>query len=145
MTNLIQEKNVAIKAGVSDWKEAIRQVMQPLVEQGYAEPKYVEGIFDNTEQYGAYYVIAPDIAFPHARTDQGALGKQMSVLLLREPVQFSADSYPVRLLVGMTATDAESHLGALAKLSEILSDDVRVAQILSADSPAQLYGFFRGI
>lgn len=142
MEKMIQQMNIRIKDEVADWKEAISQAVWPLVENGFVESRYADSIIENTEKYGPYYVIAPNIALPHARPEQGVLKKQLGILLLRKPVKFSKDGFDVRLLITLAATDSESHLQTLAKLSDILGDDDRIGKILGAASVEEIYRLF---
>lgn len=142
MEEMIQQKNIRIIDEVADWKEAISQAVSPLIENGYVETRYVDSIIENTEKYGPYYVIAPNIALPHARPEQGVLKKQLGILLLKHPVKFSSDGFDVRLLITLAASDSESHLQTLAKLSDILGDDDRIGKILGASSVEQIYRLF---
>lgn len=142
MEEMIQHQNIRIKDEVADWKEAVSQAVLPLIENGYVESRYVDSIIENTEKYGPYYVIAPNIALPHARPEQGVIKKQLAVLLLRKPIKFSQDGFDVRLLITLAATDSESHLQTLAKLSEILGDDDRIGKILGASSTEEIYRLF---
>lgn len=140
--DMIQQKNIRIKEEVADWKQAVVEAVAPLIENGYVEDRYVDAIIENTEKYGPYYVIAPNIALPHARPEQGVLRKQLAVLLLRKPIKFSQDGFDVRLLITLAASDSESHLQTLAKLSEVLSDDDLIGQILGAASEEEIYRLF---
>ncbi|MDP2814001.1 MAG: PTS sugar transporter subunit IIA [Erysipelotrichaceae bacterium] len=139
---MIQQKNIRIIDEVADWKEAISQAVLPLIENGYVETRYVDSIIENTEKFGPYYVIAPNIALPHARPEQGVLKKQLGILLLRHPIKFSQDGFDVRLLITLAASDSESHLQTLSKLSDILGDDDRIGKILGASSVEEIYRLF---
>lgn len=142
MEEMIQQKNIRIIDEVADWKEAISQAVLPLIENGYVETRYVDSIIENTEKFGPYYVIAPNIALPHARPEQGVLKKQLGILLLRKSIKFSQDGFDVRLLITLAASDSESHLQTLAKLSDILGDDDRIGKILGASSVEEIYRLF---
>lgn len=145
MVVMIQKEHVRVQRSVEDWKQAVIDVVNPLVEDGYVEKRYIDGIFENTEKLGPYYVIAPDIALPHARPEQGVIQKAMSVLLLKEPIRFSEDGHDVRLLIALAATDSQSHLESLVTLSQLLSDEDLLAKILQASSNEELYEFFKDL
>jgi ascorbate PTS system EIIA or EIIAB component len=139
---MIQQKNIRIIEEVADWKQAIEEAVAPLIENGYVESRYVDSIIANTEKFGPYYVIAPNIALPHARPEQGVLKKQLGVLLLRHPIKFSKDGFDVRLLITLAASDSDSHLQTLAKLSDILGDDDLIGKILGATGVEEIYRLF---
>lgn len=142
MIQLLSVENIRIVEKVEDWKEAIRLAVAPLIEHGFVEERYVDGIFTNTSIYGPYYVLAPEIALPHARPDQGVIHQQIAILLLREPVKFTPDGYEVRILITLAAEDSTSHLQTLVHLSEFLGDDASVGKLLSAGSPEEIYSLF---
>lgn len=143
MEVMIERAHVQIRQSVKDWREAVSLAVTPLVQSGHVEERYIQGIYDNTEKYGPYYVIAPLIALPHARPEQGVKQQGFSVLLLNEAVKFSQTSHEVKLVIGFAATDSESHLQSLMSLSEILTDDEKLNLILQASTEEELYQFFQ--
>lgn len=128
---LIRPENVQILQSVADWKDAIRIASKPLVDGGYIEQRYVEAIFKNTEKFGPYYVLAPEIAMPHASSDDGVNEKQISLLVLKESIKFSRDGYNVRLIFVLATPDGHSHLQMLRDLSEIFSDEEKIQAIIN--------------
>ena len=134
--------NIAIYDKAENWIDAITKAVTPLVEHGFVEARYIQSIIDNTRQYGPYYVLAPELALPHARPEQGVLKKQIGVTLLRHPVKFSEDGYEVRLLITLAASDSQSHLEALQTLSEIMMDESRMAHILKAKTREEILWLF---
>ena len=134
--------NIRIYDHADNWVDAITKAVTPLIENGFVEPRYIQGIIDNTNQYGPYYVLAPDIALPHARPEQGVIKKQLGVTLLRHPVKFSPDGYDVRLLITLAASDSEGHLEALKMLSEVMMDEERVQKVLHAKTREEILSLF---
>lgn len=134
--------NIRIYDHAEDWVDAITKAVSPLVENGFVEARYIQGIIDNTNLYGPYYVLAPDIALPHASPEQGVIKKQLGVTLLRQPVKFSEGGYDVRLLITLAASDNKGHLEALQQLSEIISDEERLKLIINAKTREEILGLF---
>lgn len=143
MSGLIKEEFVVILDKVDSWQESINCVFDPLIKAKCIDERYVQNVFEKIEMYGAYHVIAPNIALPHGDFKCGVLQKSMAVLLLRNPIKFSDDSYDVKLLVGFAPIDATSHLETLAHLSNLLSDEEQLQKILHASSTKELYDFFK--
>lgn len=144
MQSMLKQENVQILERVTSWQNAIEVSLEPLIAGGYVEPRYIDGVLENTALYGPYYVLAPDLALIHARAEQGVLHRQLAVTLLREPVRFSPDGYDVRLLVALAAEDPQSHTQALKRLAAIFGDDELMGAILKAQSTDVLYGYFAG-
>lgn len=141
---LLNKSNVRIIDRAEDWRDAVRLSVVPLEEQGYVRPEYKEAIISNVESMGPYIVLAPDIAMPHARPEQGAVKSQIAITLFRNPVCFDHKDVPARLFIALAASDNESHLEALVTLSEILQNDILVKNILEAPDSGTLYRYFEG-
>lgn len=134
--------NIRIYDHAENWVDAITKAVTPLVENGFVESRYIQGIIDNTNQYGPYYVLAPDIALPHARPEQGVIKKQLGVTLLRHPIKFSESGYDVRLLITLAASDSQGHLEALKMLSEIMMDEECMNKIIHAKTREEILWLF---
>lgn len=144
MQDMLKKENIQILPEVESWQEAVRVSIEPLIKGGYVEARYVDGVLDNTQLYGPYYVLAPDLALIHARAEQGVLHRQLAVTLLRKPVRFSPEGYDVRLLVVLAAENPQSHTQCLKRLAGIFGDDEAMAAIVEAQSCDELYGYFTG-
>lgn len=139
-TDLIQAK---FSAGSRD--EAVRESGRLLVEKGLADEAYIEAMLKNVEVNGTYIVIAPGIAMPHARPEEGALGIGLSIVTLKEPVIFGhPKNDPVKIVVGLCAIDHQSHLKALTELADILMNEKKVEEIISADSEHEIMKIIKG-
>lgn len=142
MKTMLKLENIRILDHVDNWIEAITEAVTPLVTGGYVEPRYIQSIIDNTNRFGPYYVLAPEIALPHARPEQGVIKKQLGVTLLRHPVKFSEDGYDVRILITLAASDGQSHLETLQALSVFLMDDEQVGRLLKAQTREEILDLF---
>ncbi|MDR1769292.1 MAG: PTS sugar transporter subunit IIA [Hungatella sp.] len=139
---LLEKKNVRILNTANDWREAIRLSVEPLEEQGYVEARYKEEIIANIESLGPYIVIAPYVALPHARPEQGVIKSQISITLFKEAVQFDHKEAPVKLFIVLAAADQDGHLDALVKISEVLQSSNSIETIISAEDTETLYQYF---
>lgn len=142
MKDMLKLENVQIVNGVKDWIEAIHVGVQPLVDTGYVEARYIDEIIKNTEKFGPYYVLCENLALLHASAEQGVIKKQVAITVLKEPVKFKEDGYDVRLLVTLAASDPESHMQAMQAISNIFSDEKRIAMLVNADTEMEIYRQF---
>lgn len=142
MKDLLKKENVKIIPSVKDWIDAIHVAVQPLVEQGYCEPRYIDGIIENTNKFGPYYVLCENLALIHANSTQGVIKKQLAITILKKPVKFKPDGFDVRVLITLAATDSESHLSAMQAISNIFSDEKKVQRFLDATSSDEVYDLF---
>lgn len=141
--NLIKESNVQILEGAADWKDAVCQSVAPLERDGFVTEAYKKAIIENVEQLGPYICIAPHIALPHARPEQGVLESQIAVTLFRREVDFNREDASANLFIALAAADSNSHLDVLVQITDILQDEERVANILQAKDETELYHYFK--
>lgn len=139
---LLVEENVQILEGAENWQEAIRQSVMPLERGKFVTAGYKEAIIANVLELGPYICIAPRVAMPHARPEQGALKTQIAITLFRQEVVFNREDARANLFIALSAADSESHLKLLVKISELLQDEVRAEKIFAAETVEELYRFF---
>ena len=106
----IDERAIAVGAEAASWQAAVELCGGLLVESGVAEERYVPAMVRTVEELGPYVVIAPGVAIPHARPENGAIKPGISLVILQEPVEFgSEENDPVDLLFGFATTGADAH------------------------------------
>lgn len=139
---LLKKENVRILDAVKDWKEAIRVSVLPLVEQGYCEERYIDGIIENTYKFGPYYVLCENMALLHAEADKGVNQTQLAITVLKKPIKFKEGGWDVRILIALGAIDAETHLYAMQAISNIFSNEEKISSILNTTSTEEIYNTF---
>ncbi len=139
---MLKFENVQILQSVKDWEQSVHVAVQPLVDGGYVEARYIDGIIANAKELGPYFVLCPDLALLHARPEQGALKQQLAVTVLREPVRFKEEGPDVRLLVTLVATDSDSHINVMRQLAMMFGDPANIAKVVEATSEQEIYDLF---
>lgn len=142
MSSMLKRENVQIVEKVSDWEESVHIAVQPLVDQGFVESCYIDGIIGNAREFGPYFVICPDLALLHARPDQGVIKRQLAVTVLREPVRFKEEGPDVRLLVTLAATDADGHIEVMRQLATMFGDPENITKICEVATADEVYHAF---
>lgn len=132
------ESSISIKNSANNWQEAIDISMSSLLANHYITSDYIKAIKDSTLTNGPYYILAPGVAMPHARPECGAIKTGMSLTLLKQEVTFADDNEGIKLLIGLSAADSDSHIGAIQALSELLCEEEALTALLAAKSEKQL-------
>ena len=127
---VIEERNILLRATATDWEQAMRQSGQLLIDSGYITPGYVESTVNTVKEMGPYIVLGPGLALSHARPDGNVLRTGISLLTLKEPVEFGSELGPVSVVLTLAAKDEESHLAKLAVIAEIFSDPENMNRIV---------------
>ncbi|AXF60424.1 PTS mannitol transporter subunit IIA [Leclercia sp. W6] len=135
ITTWLPAENIQIVDSVSDWKQAIRLSAQPLLAKETITEEYVEAIFNSHQELGPYYVLAPGLAMPHARPEQGAIKNGLSLLHIKQGVSFNAEENdPIYVVIMLCALSGDEHINMITSLAEIFSDDERLSALLKAST-----------
>lgn len=124
LSDLIRKETIALGLEVDDWQDAVRKAGQLLIDDGSITEEYIDGAIENVKELGPYIVITKGIALPHATNKVGVNRTAMSLITLKNPVNFgNKNNDPVDTVFMLATTDSTSHLGALQDLSEFLGDE----------------------
>ena len=134
---------IALQVEAKDWEEAIRHAGQLLMENGNIEASYVGAMINNINKLGPYILIAPNVAMPHARPEDGVKKEGISVVTLANAVEFGPDQ-PFKIVICLAAVDQNLHIDILQKISEVIADEVLVETLLTTNSIDGVYNMFNG-
>ena len=140
---LIRKEIVDVNVSVEDWKGAIRAAGKLLVADGAVEERFVEAMIRVAKEFGPYIVVAPGIALPHARPEDGVIKPSIAIVRLSTPVDFGNEQNdPVYLVVALAALDHEQHIKGLRRLAQVLGDKEKIEVIKQATTREDLFKTF---
>jgi PTS system ascorbate-specific IIA component len=116
------EERIKVVEVVSDWKEAVILAGKLLQRDNCIEESYIEGMIKTCQELGPYIAIAPGLAIPHARPEEGAQKTCFSILVVRKGVNFGSHNDPVYIVVAFSSPDKKSHLKFLQVLAELFAN-----------------------
>nr|WP_287855906.1 PTS sugar transporter subunit IIA [Klebsiella sp.] len=120
----ISDATITLLQEVETWPQALDICARPLLESGVIAPEYVTAIVEQHHKLGPYYVLAPGLAMPHARSEEGAKGLGLSLLKLEQGVSFGSEEFdPVDIIIMLAAPDKHSHIEMISALAELFSSD----------------------
>lgn len=139
---LRQSNTIAVKQSVTDWEEAVRIGGRLMVAAGLVEPRYIDAIIANHKEMGPYFVIAPGIAMPHAKPENGVIKTGYAVVTLSAPVEFGdEDNDPVDVLIFAGAVDREEHnQEAVPQIAELCDSERFIDALRNAADPNAVHG-----
>ena len=141
LTDLLKEELIQQVDRVSTWQDAVGLAAQPLLAHGYIEESYIQAMIASINETGPYIVLAPKVAVPHASPDAGVHQLGISLLQVKEPVDFSEDNdddKKVQLIFVLAAVDSTAHLRALQELALILDDEEAIDSLIAASDPREI-------
>jgi mannitol/fructose-specific phosphotransferase system IIA component (Ntr-type) len=121
----------------------VRSAGRLLVKCGFAEERYVEGMLSLTKELGPYIVLAPGIAIPHARPEEGAIKVGFAAVTLNPPVNFGNEfNDPVYLVIGFCSPSSDAHVELLCRIARILGVENFLEKCKAARTPGELADVF---
>ncbi|WP_318485284.1 PTS sugar transporter subunit IIA [Photobacterium leiognathi] len=113
---------------------AIDLACSTLISKDKVEPRYVEAIKKQHKAIGPYYVLAPKIAMPHARPEDGVNESALQLTVFKSGVDFeSEDNGDVYLSLTLAAIDSNSHINTIIALSELFQNDDDINVLINAN------------
>lgn len=135
LQELLTKDFIQVVKEVKDWKEAICLGSKPMIKMGYITEDYVTSMINTITKLGPYIVIAPKVAIPHAKPEDGVKKLGLSLLCLEKSVSFSETTrHDVNIIVVLAAIDGETHLKALSQLNKLFSDQRLINKMIKAQS-----------
>ncbi|MBL4936206.1 PTS sugar transporter subunit IIA [Clostridium sp. YIM B02515] len=130
---------------VNDWEQAITEAGKLLLNCGSITEKYIENMINSVKQLGPYIVIAPYIAIAHARPDESVFKEDISLIILKNPVEFgNKDNDPVKLVFAFAAKENGGHLAQLAEIANVLGNEELMNNIIASSSEEAVYNIING-
>ena len=136
---LIRSDNIMLKVEASDWQEAIRKGGELLVASGLICEQYIDAMIDAVNEHGPYIVLTPGVALPHARCDSGVIRTGISLITLKESVDFlDSENNPVNIVICLAAADKSAHLDLLRDLSFILGHEENITLLKHSNDVSEV-------
>ncbi len=133
LRELLNEDTIYLNQEATSWEDAIRVSANPLKNLGYIKDSYIYAMIENVRKLGPYIVIAPKVAMPHARPEDGVNKVSMTLTTFKEDIYFSGkEQHKVKILISLAPKDNQTHIKALACLTKMLSKKENIDKILNS-------------
>ncbi|VBB09717.1 phosphotransferase system eiib component type 2/3 [Lucifera butyrica] len=140
LKDVLLPETVDLDARVGSWEEAIQTAGKLLMDTGSVEACYIDRMINGVKQIGPYIVVAPGIAMPHARPEDGVKRICLSLVRLSDPISFGNFKYdPVDLVLAFGVIDADAHFRIFTELWEIMSDSRAVEVLRTCKDKAEIF------
>lgn len=140
--NLLSEDLIQFRTSPAMWEEALRISSELLLNKNYIKETYIEKMINNVNEFGTYIVIAPGIAMPHSRAQDGALKQGFSVTV------FDKDIYvidkKVRVFLTLACNEDDQHIEMLQKIAKLLNSQEKIDLLINSTSKKEVMDLFKG-
>lgn len=145
MNELISKNNIRIQVSVDDWQQAIAEAGKLLLESCSINETYIENMINSVKELGPYIVIAPHIALAHSRPDENVYKGDISLITLKNPVEFgNKDNDPVKLVFSFAAKENGGHMVQLAAIARILENEESFNKVIASLDKEEVYKIING-
>ncbi|MDO4927834.1 MAG: PTS sugar transporter subunit IIA [Corynebacterium sp.] len=139
ISNFLSVDRIALDTRAADWRDAICAAGTLLERDGIASSEYTEAMIDTVVEHGPYIVIAPGVAFAHARPSEAVYETGMAFIRLSQPVKFGHNANdPVSIVFALAARDSRSHQKALSSLASTIGNTKKRQELESAPTAASI-------
>lgn len=141
MEEIIRLENIEIDIEATDWQDAIRKAGSLLEKAGSIKNAYIENMIESVKTLGPYIVLMPGFALGHSEPCPEVIKSDLSLITLKNPVDFGSINDPVKVVMCLACTDKQSHMEGIQKVAMKLMQDNAIENMLSCGSKEELYKF----
>lgn len=141
MNELVCLNNIQVNVEASDWKDAIRKAGKLLEDSNSISSLYIENMIKSVETLGPYIVLMPGFALGHAEPSKEVYKNDLSLITLKQPVNFGSNNDPVKVVMCMACTDKQSHIEKIQAIAYKLMADDAIENMLKCQTSEQLYEY----
>ncbi|MBP3088043.1 PTS sugar transporter [Corynebacterium sp. sy017] len=143
--NDLLEDRILLDVSADSWQESISIAGELLERSNSITAAYTQAMIDNVTENGPYIVIAPGIAFAHARSSDAVIRSCLSFVRLRTPITFGhPKNDPVHIVFALAAADSHAHIDAMRSLATLLSTKSTRQALSQAQTPEQIAEILAG-
>lgn len=132
---LLSRENIRVNCKPDTKENVIRQVGQMLVDAGYVDPSYVDGMVEREKTFSTF--MGNGLALPHGVEAAKKEIKRSGIAVMTFPESINWDGNEVRVVIGIAGVGDE-HLDILSVIAEAMLDET-VSERLPDCSVDELY------
>lgn len=131
-------ENILLVVASEERFDAIRRVGRQLVQNGYVEEDYIEGMIARENSMTTY--LGNGVAIPHGMPEYVKFIKHSGIVIAQYPngVDFG-DGNVAKLVIGIAGI-GEDHMDALSKIAIVCQDEENVEKLVQSRDPEEVIG-----
>lgn len=121
LSNFLVSDSIALNIQCDSWQDGIRSAGKLLEDCGIAENSYTEAMIKSIEKNGPYMVIGDSLALPHAKNSGNVHKTGMSLITLKNEIEFP-EGKKVSYVLAFSSADNKEHLAPLSLFLELVKN-----------------------
>ncbi|MCT6847123.1 MAG: PTS sugar transporter subunit IIA, partial [Lactobacillus helsingborgensis] len=139
LLNYIKEKYIkVISSKKTDWKDALYQALEPLIEDNKVEDQYYFELVDQISNRYNYSFLGQDMAIPHAVPEKGIKDDGISLLISHYPIKLPYGK-KVRIIAPIAFFHMDRYLNAINQLADLSTNDREINKLLNTNTSEQAF------
>lgn len=140
--NILQPSNIILQAQSEEKLEAIARVGQRLVDNGYVETPYIEGMLKREESMTTY--IGNQVAIPHSMPEYVQHILHSGIVVAQYPLGVDFGNGNIAKLVIGIAGRGEEHMEVLSQIATVCMEEENVDKLVNAQSAKEVIDVIGG-
>lgn len=128
--SILEKENIKLNCTAENSDDAIVKMGNLLVEAGYVEEGYIQGMLNRDHDLTVY--IGNDIAIPHGEYEVKDCVKQTGIAVMVYPQGIKWDQGMARIVIGIAANN-DDHMEILSNIADKLGDMAEVEKVVAGD------------
>jgi PTS system mannitol-specific IIA component len=139
---ILNESNIILNAASETKDDAIERAGRLLVENGYVEKEYIEGMKKREADITTY--IGNGVAIPHGMNDYVKYIRKSGIVVLQYPggVDFG-EGNTAHIVIGIAGKNNE-HMDILSRIAVVCLEEENVKRLVEAESKDEVIGILMG-
>ena len=127
---LLYRENIRVNCSPASKEDVIREVGQMLVDSGYVDAPYIEGMIEREKSFSTY--MGSGLALPHGVEAVKKTIKASCISVMTFPEGIDWDGNTAKVVIGIAGV-GEEHLNILGIIAEKMLDETAAEQVANGD------------
>lgn len=141
-SDLLERRNIVLNCEPVTPEEAIRRCGERMVESGYVDEAYIQGMLDREASFSV--AIGSHVAIPHGTNDVKPLIKRSGMVVMTYPQGIDWNGDKVKLVVGI-ASKGDEHLEILGRIVGIAGSEADTDALVAGADAEDLFKKLNGL
>lgn len=141
--DFINENMIKVSGNAKNWKDAIREAGNILLDSNCIEKDYIQGMIEVVEEYGDYIMLVPGVLFPHAQSTGNVNKTGFAFVRYDEEIEF-LNNKKINFVIAFCSKDKKEHLNILNKIITEFEDRDLKNKIKNTNNSKKILEYFKG-
>jgi len=141
--DFINENMIKVSGNAKNWKDAIREAGNILLDSNCIKKDYIQGMIEVVEEYGDYIMLVPGVLFPHAQSTGNVNKTGFAFVRYDNEIEF-LNNKKINFVIAFCSKDKKEHLNILNKIITEFEDGDLENKIKNTNNSKKILEYFKG-